>query len=538
MGGKVSGSLVVRVLGGWTASLGVLLGVSLLTGCGGGSGGSSSPLSHYSSSAGWKQGTFNEASQYANKCAIPRVGKSPVSGDPYPDTQGTTTDENNFLRSWSNDTYLWYNEIVDRNPASYSDPLNYFALLKTTAKTDTGADKDKFHFTYNTDDWESLSGSGVVYGYGMEFSFIANTPPRELRVAYTQPDSPAALANIPRGAKILKVDGVDLVNDGSSDGVDTLNNGLFPSAVGEAHVFEIMEPGASSSREITLQSASVTTVPVQNVKVIQTDSGKVGYLTFNDHIATAEKGLVDAVSQLQGESISDLVLDIRYNGGGYLAIASELAYMIAGSARTQGQVFEQLQFNDKYPTKDPITGQTLNPDPFYNIALGFSMSYGTALPELNLARVFVLTSGDTCSASEALINGLRGVGVQVIQIGRTTCGKPYGFYPEPNCGTTYFSIQFRGVNAQNFGDFSDGFIPSASDDSKTHILGCSLGDDFNHALGDESEARLAAALYYRDNNACPSVSLGSGLSGKVQANQLQDGSLIKPEALQNAWGKR
>jgi hypothetical protein len=57
--------------------------------------------------------------------------------------------------------------------------------------------------------------------------------------------------------------------------------------------------------------------------------------------------------------------------------------------------------------------------------------------------VFVLTGGGTCSASEAFMNGLRGVGVEVIQIGSTTCGKPYGFYAQENCGTTYFSIQFR-----------------------------------------------------------------------------------------------
>ncbi len=516
------------------------LGFSLicvaLVGCGGGSGGGGK-LAQANSSASWKQGVYTEASVYANKCANPRSGRSQVTGDSYPDKQGTVTDENNFLRSWSNDTYLWYSEIIDRNPAFYSDPLSYFALLKTTATTDTGAEKDKFHFTYNTDDWESLSGSGVTYGYGMELSFISSYAPREVRVAYTQPNSPAALAAIPRGAKIYKVDGVDLVNDNTSSGVDKLNAGLFPDTLGEVHEFIYIDPISSAQVTVTLQSASVTSVPVQNVKVLDTASGKVGYLTFNDHIATAEKGLIDAISQLQGESISDLVLDMRYNGGGYLAIASELAYMIAGSSRTSGQTFEKLQFNDKHPSKDPITGETLAPEPFYNTALGFSQAYGTALPELNLSRVFVLTSGDTCSASEAVINGLRGVGVQVIQIGRTTCGKPYGFYPESNCGTTYFSIQFRGVNAQNFGDYSDGFIPSSSDDGKTHILGCSLGDDFNHALGDTSEARLAAALYYRDNNACPS-GLASGLSGKVQVEGLVDGVINKPELLQNAWGRR
>ena len=60
----------------------------------------------------------------------------------------------------------------------------------------------------------------------------------------------------------------------------------------------------------------------------------------------------------------------------------------------------------------------------------------------------MLTGDNTCSASESIINSLRGIGVEVIQIGLTTCGKPYGFYPQDNCGTTYFSIEFKGVNAQ------------------------------------------------------------------------------------------
>ena len=80
----------------------------------------------------------------------------------------------------------------------------------------------------------------------------------------------------------------------------------------------------------------------------------------------------------------------------------------------------------------------------------------------------------------------------MIQIGSTTCGKPYGFYDFDNCGTTYFSIQFRGVNAKNFGDYTDGFSPQNSTGSARVrcIPGCSVADDFSHALGDPNEGRL------------------------------------------------
>jgi C-terminal processing protease CtpA/Prc len=506
----------------------------MLTACGGGGGNGEAKDRLFGNGGDWRAGVFEDADRYANKCELPRSGSSPVTGVAYPDTKGDYISENNFLRSWSHDTYLWYKEIPDLNPANYRNTQDYFELLKTNAVTASGKDKDQFHFYYDSDEWERLSESGVTYGYGLELSWVSSVPPRELIVAFTQPNSPAAMANIPRGAKLLKIDGVDLVSASTEAEINTLNDGIYPSAIGQVHTFLIQELGASSPREVVLQSASVTSVPVQNVKTIDTATGKVGYLTFNDHIATAEQGLIDAVNQLDAAGINDLVLDLRYNGGGYLAIASQLAYMIAGNTATTGKVFEKIQFTDKYPTKNPVTGEDLLPEPFYSTSLGFSVSEGQALPTLDLPRVFVLTSSDTCSASEAVMNGLRGVGIQVIQIGKKTCGKPYGFYAQPNCGTTYFTVQFRGVNAQNFGDYSDGFVPSTVDDSKAKVRGCEVTDDFTRNLGDANEKRLAAALYYRTNNQCPSASVAIGVMKKTGTSvEDRDGVLIKTQGLQN-----
>ena len=136
------------------------------------------------------------------------------------------------------------------------------------------------------------------------------------------------------------------------------------------------------------------------------------------------------------------------------------------------------------------------------------------MPTLNLTRVFVLTGPSTCSASESIINSLRGVNVQVIQIGSTTCGKPYGFYPADNCGVTYFSIQFQGINAQNFGNYPDGFTPQNSVASASVSLpGCSVADDFTHPLGNSAEGLLASALSYQSNGVCPVPPSGLGMHG-------------------------
>jgi carboxyl-terminal processing protease len=364
-------------------------------------------------------------------------------------------------------------------------------------------------------------------------------PPREVVVAYTEPDSPATKASpvISRGARILSIDGTD-ISDNTQNGIDKINAGLFPATSGESHNFEIQDLNAPTSRTVTLTSKNIPSMPVQNVTVLNTGTGNVGYLLFNDHIATAEAALIDAVNQLNaGPVINDLVVDMRYNGGGFLDIASEFAYMIAGPVRTTGQPFETLQFNDKHPTTNPVTGQPLSPTPFHTTTQApFSGTPVQPLPTLNLRRVFVLTGPGTCSASEAIMNSLRGVGVEVIQIGSTTCGKPYGFYPTDNCGNTYFTIQFRGINAKNDGDYTDGFSPINTVTNAGELLpGCSVVDDFSKALGDPTEARLAVALNYRDTGTCPVASGKPAARGLKSATNLLavDGMVIKSPWLQN-----
>jgi C-terminal processing protease CtpA/Prc len=506
-------------------------------GGGGGGGGSTPPAPVPGSGSGWVAGSFLPAASFAEQCVAPRTGTNPDTGQPYLDVQGTVLAQNNWLRSWSNDIYLWYADVADRDPGLYSDSAGYFDLLKTTATTASGRSKDHFHFTYDTDQWRALSQSGVSAGYGAEWAVVANLPPRQVVVAYVEAD-PAVTANLQRGEVVLTVDGVDVVNSNTQGEANVFVAGLYPDQPGETHTFTLRNPLTSVVRTVTMQSQNVTSLPVQNVKTIVTTSGRVGYMQFNDHLASAEGALFSAIDTLRQSPIDDLVLDIRYNGGGLLAIASELAYMIAGQAQTAGQTFELLQFNDKHMSIDPVTGAPLTPVPFASTTLGFSSPPGLPLPTLNLSRVFVLTGPTTCSASESIINSLRGVNVQVIQIGAATCGKPYGFYPFDNCGTTYFTIQFKGVNALGFGDYTDGFAPSnALGAGGTRVPGCSVADDFTHALGDPAEARLAAALAYRFGPGCPAPSgfAPTDLDGSFAPTSLAgtDGVVMKPLWLQN-----
>lgn len=479
------------------------------------------------SESGWVRGVFEEASVFRNACAVPRTGMDPATGFAYVDRQGTIRDENNWLRSWSDQSYLWYAEIEDTDPDCCDTPA-YFELMKTTQTTPSGAEKDRFHFFMDTEEWNELSQSGVSAGYGARFAVLAPRPPRDIRVAYTQPNSPATHpdAAFARGTKILAIDGVDAIHAPSRADVDVLNAGLFPSELDEEHQFTVLDPGSNVPRTVTLRSASITSDPVQHVRVIDTDTGPVGYLLFLDHIATAEKHLVDSIAELAEHDIEDLVLDIRYNGGGYTVIANQLAYMIAGASAAQGRVFSELRFNDKHSVFNPVTGEVLRPSLFRTTGVGLSVTQGEPLPTLDLDRVFVLTGPGTCSASEAIINGLRGIDVEVILIGETTCGKPHGFYPADNCGTTYFTVQFEIVNGTGFGDYAGGFTPdNAPSADGVAVAGCAVADDFDHAFGDTREARLNAALGYRSDSSCPEPPATAGNTVLATVDSLEGGLL-------------
>lgn len=446
---------------------------------------------------------------------MPRSGVDPFTGRSFRDTQGSAADEKAWLRAWTDELYLWYSEVPKRNPADFATPVDYFNVLKTPAITASGKPKDQYHFTYSTEAWRALSQSGVRSGYGVQWAILARTPPRRVVAAYNEPGSPAEAALIGRGVQVLTVDGEDVATGAD---VGRLNDGLSPATPGESHTFSVLDRGATSPRSVTLRSANVQSSPVQYVQSLTTSGGRVGYMLFNDHHATAEAALITAVRQFQADGIADLIIDIRYNGGGYVDIANELAYMIAGPSATNGKTFEKNRFNDKYPNTNPLTGEALS-TPFHNSTVGFSTTpAGQPLPHLDLTRLFVLTGGQTCSASESIMNSLRGVDVQVIQIGSTSCGKPYGFYAQDNCSTTYFSIQFQAVNAKGFGDYDDGFVPGGF--GPAGLPGCQVDDDYTHDLGDPAERRLAAALGYRANGTCPPSSSALGLEPSLSGEAL------------------
>ena len=272
--------------------------------------------------------------------------------------------------------------------------------------------------------------------------------------------------------------------------------------------------GGTSSRMRDLLRSHTNAISAS--RTFTTAGGRVtGYIQFDNFDTGAQDDLITAFQQMQAAGVQDLILDLRENRGGYLYIAQTAASMITGP-QAEGRIFEQLRYSDKraalsaastlYFTSKVQYGETTYP-------------VGTSLPALNLPRVFVLTSENTCSASESVINSLRGIDVQVILIGDNTCGKPYGFQKFTTCGGQYeyYAIEFQGANAKGFGEYQgSGFAPT-----------CRITDGGTRGTG--TDPLLAGAVQYIDTGACP-----AGTAVSLQAA----GEPLRGQPRERTWGAR
>jgi hypothetical protein len=234
-------------------------------------------------------------------------------------------------------------------------------------------------------------------------------------------------------------------------------------------------------------------------QVVTSPAGrKAGYVLFNDHQQGAQDALIAAFQNLKASGVQDLVLDMRCNTGGFLYVAQTAASMVTGPEK-EGMVFEHVRFNDKREA-ETRAGIFRFSTTVQSSRLADTYRPGYPLPQLSLPRVYVLSSSLTCSASESIVNGLRGVDVEVVLVGGKTCGKPYGFQRKDNCGYAIYPIEFQGFNAKNFGDYTTGFAPT-----------CTVADDPDIARGTPEEPLLKTALSHADTGSCPPGTAPTGL---------------------------
>ncbi len=381
-------------------------------------------------------------------------------------------DQRTWLRGFVSQEYFW-NKLALAPSESASDTGTYFdsMLNKPT---------DRFSGSQPTAQFTAFfeEGKRTGYGYSLVWADAAQTV---LQVRFVEALSPVGLAGLKRGDTIVSIDGLSPaeISAGKLPSVDT---------AGIARSLRVQNI-AGVVRDINVASASYPLSPVMDARVLTAATGaKVGYMAYQEFISNSATALGMVVNSFRTAGVTELVIDLRYNGGGSVSVSRNLASMLGG-AGLNGQVFAGLRYNEKNASNN------------FNYAFTSNTNTLPAAPLSGIKRIFFITSGSTASASELVINGLKPF-MPVVSIGRTTYGKPYGSQPREACGTTYSLINFDIVNAQGVGGYSAGLVPT-----------CQVADDLTKQLGDPSEARIAAALGYIATGACPAA---SNMSEKTQ----------------------
>lgn len=383
----------------------------------------------------------------------------------------SVADQKAWLGSYMDDWYFWYRISPRPSPGAYSNVDDYFYARLYTG-TDANFPADRWSYTQSTADFDRFYSAGQTLGYGVAVAGaeVAGQPNEPLYVRYVEARSDAAARGVVRGDEVVSINGRTAADLITADDYSVLT----PASAGQTLTLKLRNNGAERTVVVTAAVYSLTPVPTASV-VTSPLGRKMGYVVVKDMIDQATAPLETAFAQFKAAGINDVVLDLRYNGGGLVSVGRLVASYVAGT-RGSGQVYASLLYNDRQ-------------SPYSNQVYGFNSSLSSAA---GVGRVYVLTGPRTCSASEQVINGLRGIGVDVVAIGDTSCGKPVGFVPVSACGTTYAAVNFETVNKNNEGRYFDGFAPT-----------CGVVEDFSQPLGSAAEPLLAAARGFADSNACP-----------------------------------
>jgi len=383
----------------------------------------------------------------------------------------------------------------------YSKPQDLFEdlLYKPSSKFPTGQAIDRF--SWIVEDYtvleQELQGTSKNSGIDFRLSYKKGSSTDLVGfVRYVIPNSDAAAKGMKRGDVFTGVNGTQLT--ASNYRQLLIESDSFTLNLADINADNVVTP---NNKSVSLVKTILDENPILINKVIVQDNHTIGYLMYNGFYANYDTQLNEAFAQLRDQQITDLVLDLRYNGGGSVLTATRLASMITGDFT--GQIFAKQKWNDKVNA----FFESEEPESLIN---RFTDKIGDKdVAKLRLTKVYILTSSGTASASELVINGLAPY-ISVVQIGDVTVGKNVGSITlydsesftknqvNPNHKYAMQPLVLKIVNASGFGEYTDGLQPAYKQLEYVYTLG---------VLGDKEEPLLSKAI---------SVITGKATTQKIQ----------------------
>lgn len=379
-----------------------------------------------------------------------------------PDTNGTT--EAQQLKELMDRYYYWN----DRMPAV---DLSSLGTAEAALEALRYRPIDRYSFIEDAQRFNQLYGEGRSVGIGISYRIDGET----VRVRMVQPASPAGAAGLARGDTIVSING--------QPSAQLARENRVSEAFGAPESGVVVRLGverSGSASELTITKAVYDVSTVLDSRVF--DAGarndgtpwRIGYINLGSFIGTTNAQWDERLAPILASGVRELIVDLRENGGGLLSSAAHVASTIA-PLDASGQTFAQLRYNDSQR------------------ALDQRIVFPSTLQRTAFDRVVFLTSPQTCSASESVVNALRPFR-PAPTIGETTCGKPVGFNPQPIASKIANFVTFASTNRDGVGDYFDGLAPT-----------CVTGIDPLLPLGDVNDPRIAAAIGWLTTGACPAA---------------------------------
>ena len=385
---------------------------------------------------------------------------------PNPLPVGTSSQVNDVAFQKTQDYYLWNTQLPAMlNTSSYTDPIGVMtAIRQYSIEPGFATPVDKWSFAMKKTEWNQYSGgmssvsssTSAAGDFGITVFFRAEG---DLRVRLTEPNSPGGILGIKRGWRITKING--------STNITTSNSQYIIDNIYKAVSADVTftKPDGKSV-DVNLQAAHYADKPVYLDTVYNSANGNIGYLVYNSFLGNIDQTAAEyarVFNKFSSAGITNLIVDLRYNGGGYVNLQEQLAnYLITSQA--QGSIMMKQIYNSTHSNE--------------NSTVLFNKS-----GSLQLTKIYFIVSRGTASASELLINNLKPY-MDVRLIGNSnTHGKPVGFFPIEDGEWYVFPVSFKTVNKNGEGNYYAGFTPNAI-----------VADGLDKDWGDINENSLASAL--------------------------------------------